>query len=278
VLQRLLAADDRADIDSALEWTQALMPDLANLRAALRWARGPQGEVAMAVALAGAAGSFWALVTLDHDAAPPLLELASAVHDPLPRALQLRFWLAVALRHADSRFSWDETLAAAQRAVKLAREEVARDAAAIPLLLRALYVRLPLAQRACQPEDAQADAAEMRALEAPDWSAPQRRLRRWCEHWELYQRGDWSTYAQAQRLELVLMNEAGDRQRAWSTAHRLALADIACGRAAEAVQVMQAASARPACCAAAGNKWRCWQWPGSKPRVRRPRRCMRRCA
>jgi hypothetical protein len=79
----------------------------------------------------------------------------------------------------------------------------------------------------------------MRACEGADWSSLQRRGRRNCEHFALYQRGDWDAYAETQRQELRLNLEAGEDYHAWLTAHRLALAEIARGRAAEAVALMR---------------------------------------
>jgi predicted ATPase/DNA-binding winged helix-turn-helix (wHTH) protein len=251
VLEQFLAADRHADTEPALEWLQALLPELANLRAALRWARGPQGDEVLAIALAGAAGSFWTLAGLDRDAQVALRALAPAVHDPLPRELQLRFWLAVALRHADYQFTWAETLEAVQRAVALARE-----LGAVHLLLRAMHARLLLAQRARQPVDGQAEAAAMRALEAPHWTTAERRLRRQCEHWALFQREDWPAFAAALRAELRLQSEAGDSIRAWTTAHRLALAEMACARPDAAVAVMRQAVDE---IRAEGLMRRCWQ-------------------
>ncbi|HEY6133668.1 MAG TPA: hypothetical protein VIW70_06800, partial [Rubrivivax sp.] len=154
-------------------------------------------------------------------------------------------------RGGDTAFSAEETYAAHERAVALAREGGFND-----LLHRALSLRPALAQRLGRSVDTDALVAEMRACEGADWNALQRRTRRNCENFALYQRGDWTAYAATQRSELRLQLEAGDDYHAWLVAHRLALAAIACGRPAEAMAVMRPAveSIR-----AQGFQRQCWQ-------------------
>ena len=83
------------------------------------------------------------------------------------------------------------------------------------LLHRALGLRPALAMRLGRTVDTEATAAEMRACEGDDWSPLQRRARRNCENFALFQRGDWAAYAATQRAELKLQLEAGDDYHAW---------------------------------------------------------------
>lgn len=248
------AAEERYTATPVLAWTRALLPELANLRAALQWALGADGrpgDESIATHLMAASGSFWALAGLLRESAPLLKRLAPQVADPLPRRVQAQFWLAVANRGADAAFSADETWAALDRVVALAREggfDMLRH--------RALSLRPALAQRLGIAVDTEATAAEMRACEGEHWNALQRRARRNCENFALFQRGDWAAYAETQRTELRLNIEAGEDYHAWLVAHRLALAEIAAGRAHEAVAVM-----RPAIegIRAQGFQRQCWQ-------------------
>jgi predicted ATPase/DNA-binding winged helix-turn-helix (wHTH) protein len=253
VLDRFAAADARHTAEPALGWTEALMDDLPDLRAALAWARGDGGDggdLALAIALAAAAGSFWAAAGLDAEAREALRALQPSVDERVPLATRARFWFAVANRGADASFGWDETADAAARAVELAR--AAGDAA---LQHRALARWQTLALRAGRPVDSPALIASMRALEGEDWNVLQRRARRWAEDRVLVERGDWAGYAERQRRELRLLSDAGDDFRAWAVAHNLALAEIACGRPAAAWSVMQPVAAA---IRARGLARRCW--------------------
>jgi predicted ATPase/DNA-binding winged helix-turn-helix (wHTH) protein len=230
-------AEERYAATPVLAWTRALMPELANLRAALHWALGTDGrpgDETVAIRLMAASGGFWALAGLLGESGPLLKRLAPRIGEPLPLRVQAMFWMAVANRGADPAFSAEETQAALDRVVALAREGGLNG-----LLHRALGLRPALAQRLGRTIDTEATAAEMRACEGEDWNALQRRARRNCENFALFQRGDWTAYAATQRTELRLQLEAGEDYHAWLVAHRLALAEIACGRPAEAVAVMR---------------------------------------
>lgn len=254
VLALFEAADERFTATPVLAWTRELMPELANLRAAVHWALGDDGrsgDETLAIRLMGASGGFWALAGLLGESAPALKRLLPRVHDPLPLRAQAMFWMAVANRGSDPAFSAEEAHAALERAITLARAG-GLDA----LRHRALTLRPQMALRVGQPVDTEATAAEMRACEGPDWSSLQRRGRRNVENFALFQRGDWDAYAETQRQELRLCIEAGEHYHAWITAHRLALAEIGRGRAAEAVALMQpmADAIR-----AQGFQRHCWQ-------------------
>ncbi|HVK33382.1 MAG TPA: winged helix-turn-helix domain-containing protein [Burkholderiaceae bacterium] len=254
VLALFEEADERYTATPVLAWTRELMPELANLRASLHWALGDDGRAGdetLAIRLMGASGGFWALAGLLGESAPLLRRLAPRVHDPLPLRAQALFWMAVANRGSDPAFSTEEAYEALERVIALARSGGLQA-----LLHRALSLRPQLGVRLGLAVDTDATVAEMRACEGADWSSLQRRGRRNCENFALFQRGDWDAYAQTQRQELRLNLEAGEDYHAWLTAHRLALAEIARGRAAEAVALMRPMVER---IRAQGFQRHCWQ-------------------
>jgi len=53
------AADARWETTGDIEWTAVFTPELANLRAALEWALGDDGDAALGAQLAGASARFW---------------------------------------------------------------------------------------------------------------------------------------------------------------------------------------------------------------------------
>jgi predicted ATPase/DNA-binding winged helix-turn-helix (wHTH) protein len=230
------AADERYTGTPVLPWLAALLPELPDLRAAVDWALGVDGDEALAVRLCAAAGGFWAMTGLHAESGPPLKRLAPRVDDRVPPKTRAMFWLAVANRGADYAFTWADTAAACERA-----EQVAREHGLARLLHRALGHGVALKQRLGQPVDAAAVAAEMRALEGEDWTPLERRARRTTESFAVMLRGDWARYRELEQRELQLLREAGDEYRAWFAAHRVALAEMSLGRAAEAVAVMQPA-------------------------------------
>ena len=247
------AAEERYNATPALPWLNALLPELPNLRAAVEWALGVDGDEGLAIRLCAAAGSFWAMTGQHAESGPPLKRLASRVDSDgrVPLETRARFWLAVANRGADYSFSWTETADACERAVALARE-----GGFATLLHRALGHGVSLAHRLGRPVDPAAVADEMRAIEGDDWSPLQRRSRRTTEAFAVMLRGDWVRYGELQRQELQLLRDAGDEYRAWFAAHRLALADMAQGRADAAVALMQPAVDE---IRRAGLQRHCWQ-------------------
>ncbi|MBX3600195.1 MAG: helix-turn-helix transcriptional regulator [Rubrivivax sp.] len=249
------AADEAAADAPVLPWVDALLPDLDNLRAALEWALGAEGDLALAVALAGAAGSFWHAAGLDDDAGRVLRRLQPLVEgtagQELPPRRRALFWWALALRGADARFSWQETFDAADRALAIARES--GDAR---LLHRVMGMWLPLTQRLHRPIDHDAVLAELRGCEGADWSSGQRRARRLVEGRLAHLRGDLAGFIDGQRAELALARAEGDDRRAWLTAHNVAIAELGRGRVAEAVALMRPVADE---IRARGLARRCWQ-------------------
>ncbi|HEX2542938.1 MAG TPA: winged helix-turn-helix domain-containing protein [Caldimonas sp.] len=232
------AADERYTATPALAWLDALLPELPNLRAAVEWALGVDGDEVLAIRLCGAAGGFWAMTGQHAESGPPLKRLAARVDadERVPLRARALFWLAIANRGADYSFSWAETADACERAVALARE-----GGFAVLLHRALGHSVSLAHRLGRPIDPAAVADEMRSIEGDDWLTLQRRSRRTTESFAVMLRGDWERYGELERQELKLLRHAGDEYRSWFAAHRVALSEMAQGRAEAAVATMQPA-------------------------------------
>lgn len=245
------AADEVYTATPALPWLNALLPELPNLRTAVDWAMGADGDELLAIRLCAAAGGFWAMTGLHAESGSPLKQLAPKVDDRVPLKTQAMFWLTIGNRGADYAFGWAETCDAVERAAELARR-----GGHATLLHRALGHGVPLKHRLGRPVDPAAVADEMRSVEGADWSPLQRRARRTCESFGVMQRAEWERYEALERQELRLLREAGDRYRAWFAAHRVALADMAQGRAGEAAALMQQAVDE---IRAEGMQRHCWQ-------------------
>jgi tetratricopeptide (TPR) repeat protein len=80
------------------DWRARYLPEIDNVRAALEWSLGANGDTAVAVALAGASGPMWPALTLHGEAAQRLGAAAARVNSGTPVADQARlsFWLASA--------------------------------------------------------------------------------------------------------------------------------------------------------------------------------------
>src|SRR5205823_12603868 len=98
-------------------WRGRYLPEIDNVRAALEWSLGANGDAQIAVALAGATGPIWPALTLYGEGAQRLRSAAERVHSGTPVAVQARllFWLA----SADEEAMPARSLQAFERAVAL---------------------------------------------------------------------------------------------------------------------------------------------------------------
>jgi predicted ATPase/DNA-binding winged helix-turn-helix (wHTH) protein len=234
-----------------LELDARVQPELGNLRAAMAWALGPDGEPALAIGLSAAAGSALSVSGLFGEAALALDAARPWVDAERSPALQARYWLALADRGADANVPAQDTYAAALRALAIFRE-----LGDVDRVYRILSLVVQHGHRVGAAIDVAAIAQEMRRLELPSWTVLQRRARRWIEARAHAQRGDWQGYGERMRIEVMLLQEAGDEWRAWVAAHGVALAEITLQRPQAAVEVMQPALAQ---IRARGLSRRCWQ-------------------
>jgi tetratricopeptide (TPR) repeat protein len=158
-----LAWDGRraASIDPIMRTDGA---DLDNVRAAAAWATGPNGDRAIAVAVAGTAALYWYLSCSNDEGARLLATVEPWVDDPTPPLLAARFWHA--LSEAGLFIDLDRQERAAVKAAALYRRIGQRaDAFRVSCTLSLLRsYRGNLA-------GAEAALAEARQLHDPSWPA-----------------------------------------------------------------------------------------------------------
>lgn len=89
------AVDDWLRLPEA-EWRALYLPEVDNVRAALEWSLGINGDAAFAVALAGASGPLWTTLSLYGEGAQRIEAAAARIQPETSKADQARlsFWLA----------------------------------------------------------------------------------------------------------------------------------------------------------------------------------------
>src|SRR5262249_54251915 len=100
------------------EWRATYQPELANVRAALDWALGPEGEAAIATDLAGASGSLWTTLGLFGEGVHHLEAAMARIGPDTSKAAEARtyLWLGRLLDESPAR-----ALPVLERAVELYR-------------------------------------------------------------------------------------------------------------------------------------------------------------
>lgn len=239
VLARLEAAEATFHGAPLKSWVDSLLPDLDNLRAALRFASGPGGDTGLALALAGAAGSFWAAAGLDDEAGHWLDVVGPLLDDRTPPLHAARYWQARALRLINPVAAVADGLGAAREAA--VRLLALGDTSGAYRMLGLVVQHL----RRVEPgADVQALLEQMRQLEPPHWSARQRLARSVAQARLAARAGDWEQHRERFRIDAALEAEAGDEMRAWGGLYHVALADIALGRPREAIATLEPVVAR----------------------------------
>ena len=172
--QVMLATFDAADearfgdggtLDAA-SYMERLRPELGNLRAAMGWALGPDGDVALAARLAGASVEMLRLVGASQQGLAWMRALDNRPPAGLDDAWQARFWLRLAGLGVNGRLPMDEAEAAAQQAV-----DGYRRAGSDRRLHFALCVLGWVRTEADRVDEATAVVDEMIEVERPDWPA-----------------------------------------------------------------------------------------------------------
>ena len=235
--QAVAALFDRADADylgaPSLQWAEQLAPDLDNLRAALNWALGPDGDADCAVALGGCTGSFWLAAGLATEGARFLERIVPLIGTSTPARSEARLRLALGTLSAVWAVPVERAREAIGRALEISRRLGERE-----LTYRALAYHIMLAGRVGMSLDEEALLQEMRSCEGDDWSALKRRMRRWAEAGRLHRCGQWDEYRDALRREVALLKSAGDTRAVWLMSHNLAMAEIVLGQSQSAAEVM----------------------------------------
>lgn len=103
-----------------LDWRALYVPEVDNVRTALEWSQGDDGDPATAVALAGASASLWSTLSLYGEGIERLEAAAARVGSNTPESDEARLylWLGVVSEHAEPAHA----LSAFERAVTLYRK------------------------------------------------------------------------------------------------------------------------------------------------------------
>ena len=104
---------------SDVEWRAAYLPELDNVRAALDWAVGVDGDPTLGVPFAGATGSVWATLGLYGEGAKRLEAAFAQVNPDTPESDQVRLWEGLGMLRIYS--APVQALADMERAVDLYR-------------------------------------------------------------------------------------------------------------------------------------------------------------
>ncbi len=217
-----------------LPWLERLWPELPELRAALRWATGPNGDAQRLVALVGAAGYFLNAAGL-HREAQRWIEIARPlINTNTPALHAARYWQAAAFRSVDPVAPIADAIDAARRAAELfralgqTREEY-----------RMLGIQAHHGRRVDPPLDIDALLARMRALEGPDWGSRLLSVRLRPEGVALARSGRWQEYRDHFAAEAAQAEADGDELHRWGCQHHISLADIALGQPDRAAEGMR---------------------------------------
>jgi predicted ATPase/class 3 adenylate cyclase/DNA-binding winged helix-turn-helix (wHTH) protein len=171
-LQEQLNADARDYRDGRLGGrvlNARLIGHLDNLRAALDWAAGPDGDANLAVQMASGLEFLVTRIGLGAEAVRRMLAVQHLVGQHTPTELAARFWLCLA------DISFGGLLPAAQRIEHLGRAEAAfRLLGDQRRLARALANRADLLARVRDFDAAQRALDEALGLEQPAWPAAER--------------------------------------------------------------------------------------------------------
>ena len=110
---------DEWSLLSDQEWRARYGPERDNLRAALDWAFGPEGDAQLGVALLAASSRLWYGLSLFSEARERFDAAAALVTNETDPAVAARFWLGVGMLWYDG--SADKTTASLETAIALLR-------------------------------------------------------------------------------------------------------------------------------------------------------------
>ena len=219
-----------------LEWTARLLPDVDNLRAALRHAVRGDGGAALAVDLFARSMVFWVRAGLKHEALRWHGVVRPLVSDALPAALRANFGQAQAMLSVYGKLL---PPADARPAIELALRLHRAEGDALNEYFD-LYLLSHLMLRT-EPGAGRLDLwHRMVALEGPDWGLLRRRYSRWLPAQMLRDEGNAEGYRQFCVDELARLRTVNDRNGIWVTTYALALAEHDFGRTGAAIALLDA--------------------------------------
>lgn len=201
-------------------WQQRVLPELANLRAAVAHAGKDPPAAALRVGLAAWGATLWLAAAVPREA----VQAIEAVADDLPQAAPAdiaRYWHAQAQLATAMVLPPARGLQAAVQALDLYRAR-----GDVTGCYWALNYRITLSQWSSEPFDTAAALAEMRALEAPDWPPLRQRPRRFAEALQLMMAGHWRECRDAFADEHRRCSAAGDWRSAWLAGTNVAHAHL----------------------------------------------------
>jgi hypothetical protein len=152
---------------------QRLAPELDNARAALAWAMGDPGDLALAVALTGASAEAFRMVGLSQEASGFIEALQARVDDQADPDRAAIFWCGVCFLGEFGRLPKATLMQAGVRAERIYRRRGSRRR-----LYFVLYWRAWSLNTFGEHAEAEAILPEIQDLEDPDWPSWVRALRR----------------------------------------------------------------------------------------------------
>ena len=181
-----------------------LEPELDNVRAALAWAQGAEGDPSIGVALVAKSAWLWESVNLVGEGIARTAALERCVDDSLPLELRAAYWRARTFPH------WGLGVGVDAKDMATHAIELTRRVNDPHALFDALNRSIIGAARAGQAEHAHQQLAEAQELERESWPARQRATGRWAHaYWlEAMDRLQEAHTAQEQRIALLM--QAGE--------------------------------------------------------------------
>jgi predicted ATPase/DNA-binding winged helix-turn-helix (wHTH) protein len=218
-----------------LEWTQALEPDIDNLRAALRWAEGAAADDPDVerewIELVSASAHFWQRVGLPAEGGAwcrSVMVRADAHPDPMLRA-RMDFAVGTLCRFTHLGTPEGNLERARRAADTFARSGDAKDEYFCHFLAWSLAIEIS------ESVDRSVHVPRMEALVQPDWNPLITRFLRHAQAFENRMQGRSGDQLAASRAELASFRAMGARAEAWTVGHQLMLIEHDAGHEADAL-------------------------------------------
>jgi predicted ATPase len=182
-----------------------LRPELDNVRAALAWAAGAEGDPIIGFAVVARSTWLWEALDLGAEGIAHMLTFERCAADPTSLELQVAYWRARLLHN----YGFGNALNTQRVAARSI--EVARRWGDPPVLYDVLIRSVIVAARSGQVELARRQLADARALENTSWPARQRAARYLAEAECLEALDELQEAHAAQTRRIELLTQAGAR-------------------------------------------------------------------